>query len=300
MMAESGPTSRVSPARRPLWKRLLLILAAFGFAIGVYVSIRAKPELVSDLNYIPLLILVVFGIPITVALNTEEFRLSGQLIGREFSRISALEITIVASVANMLPIPGGTMVRIGALKAKGANLKEGTAATFLISFLWVGVAFLYSGVWLLVIEGEGTDRKGLGLIFCLFGLLLLIVVAAVGIHVFKKHATVVRLALVKIGLVLIDATRIFLCFRVLGVDGTFGQASVLTVSSVVGASISIVPAGLGIREGTAALLSPLVALAAAAGYLATSLNRIVGLMVLAPIAVCLGLRSKTPSEASEP
>ncbi len=97
---------------------------------------------------------------------------------------------------------------------------------------------------------------------------------------------------IKSALVLMDALRIFTCFLILGLDGTFGQASVLTVSSVLGAAVSIVPAGLGIREGAAALLAPFVALAAASAYLSTSLNRVIGLAIMAPVALFLGLRRK--------
>ena len=289
MTADANSPTGAASTRRPLWQRLLLIVAAVGFALGVYLSIRARPELVSDLNYLPLFLLAAFGVPVTVLLNAEEFRLSGQLVGRKFSRVSAVDITIVASVANMLPIPGGTMVRIGALKAKGANLKEGTTATLLVSFIWVGLAFLYSGAWLLFSVEGSADR--LGVLFVLFGTALLIVIIVSAIGVFRQRGMIARLTLVKTGLVLVDATRIYLCFLILGVGGTFGQASVLTVSSVVGASVSIVPAGLGIREGTAALLAPLIALGAAAGYLSTSLNRVVGLIILAPVALYLGIRT---------
>jgi len=283
-------------AGRPMWQRLLLIVAAIGFAVGVYLSIRAKPDLVSDLNLGPLVALALVGVPVTVFLNAEEFRLSAELVGRSFSRVASLEIAIVAGVANMLPIPGGTLVRVGALKAKGANLKDGTAATLLIAVLWIGLAFLYSGAWLVSFGRDGTTS--LGAVFCLIGAAVLVPSAAAAIRVFHRPATVARLAAVKAGLVLVDATRIYLCFLILGVDGSFGQASVLTVSSVVGASVSIVPAGLGIREGTAALLSPVISLAAAAGYLATSLNRIVGLAILSPVALFLGIRSRAARDAS--
>ena len=67
--------------------------------------------------------------------------------------------------------------------------------------------------------------------------------------------TILHLTVIKFGLVLIDSTRIYLCLLILGVDGSFIQASVLSVSSVVGAAVSIVPAGLGIREAVAALLN---------------------------------------------
>lgn len=281
---------------RPLWQRLLLIVAAIGFAAGVYLSIRAKPDLIEDLNYRPLLLLALIAVPVTVMLNAEEFRLSGRLVGRDFSRLSALEVTIVASVANMLPIPGGTMVRIAALKSQGASLKDGTMATLLVSFLWVALAFLYSGLWLMV-PGTGASRM-LGGAFCLFGGMVLVATVVVALRLPGSRDTILHLTVIKFGLVLIDSTRIYLCLLILGVDGSFIQASVLSVSSVVGAAVSIVPAGLGIREAVAALLAPWIALDAASGYLSTSLNRIVGLAVLTPISVYLGLRAKSGSKAS--
>lgn len=283
-------TGSANHTGRPLWQRALLILAALGFALGIYLSIRAQPELISDLDYQPLLVLALFAIPVTVLLNAEEFRLSAHLVGQDFPRAAAAEVTIVASVANMLPIPGGTMVRIAALKSKGAGLRDGTSATLLISFLWVAIAFLYSGAWLLSPAVSAAQWLGIG--FMIFGAGMLFLVVVLGVRMFRQQRTLALLGLVKCGLVLLDASRIYLCFLVIGAGGSFGQASVLAVSSVVGASVSIVPAGLGVREGAAALLAPWIALAAASGYLATSLNRLVGLTIMAPVALYLGLRAK--------
>lgn len=105
-----------------------------------------------------------------------------------------------------------------------------------------------------------------------------------------KAQIIGQLVLIKNGLVLLDATHIYLCFLALGVAGSFAQASVLTASSVLGAVVSIVPARLGICEGAAALLAPFIALAPASAFLATSFNRIVGLAIMAPAALFLGVR----------
>src|SRR6056297_183557 len=100
------------PRTRPAWQRILLVVAAMGFVLGIVLSIRAQPDLISGLRYQALIALALVGIPVTVFLNAEEFRLSARLVGQEFSRLTAMEVTIIASVANMLPIPGGTMVRV--------------------------------------------------------------------------------------------------------------------------------------------------------------------------------------------
>lgn len=270
-----------------------MFVAAIGFGIGIYLSYRAQPEILSNLNLAPLFAIVTIGVPATVFLNAVEFQLSAKLIGRPFNLAQSAEITVVGSVANMLPIPGGTMVRVAALKSAGASLKHGTAVTLLVSVLWIGIAFIYSGLW---VFGLGNALwPGLGPAFIFGGIAALAVSVALCFRLTENKSVVAYLALNKMALVLVDATRMYLCFRVLGLDGTFAQASVLTVSSVTGAAVSIVPAGLGIREGVAALLGPVVALAASSAYLATGLNRLVGLSVMAPFAVFLGMR-KSRSE----
>jgi hypothetical protein len=261
------------------------------FAVGIVLSIRARPELVSDLSYGPLVALALAGVPITVLLNTEEFRLSAQLLGQDVPRLTAAEVTVVASVANMLPIPGGTIVRVTALKAGGARVRDGTAATLLIATLWIGVALLYAGAWLAVSTSQQAGF--LGLSCAIVGGVVLAGALAVGHRMFRGDGVLAGLVLIKSGLVLVDATRIYLSMLALNADGTFGQASVLSASSVAGAAVSIVPAGLGIREATAALLAPLVALPAASAFLATALNRLVGLAIMTPVAFLLGLRKRT-------
>ncbi|MEM9797318.1 MAG: hypothetical protein AAF919_12555 [Pseudomonadota bacterium] len=281
----------LSPRRRPPWQRALLIVSALGFVLGIVLSIRARPELVSDLSYGPLVALALVAIPITVLLNAEEFRLSARLLGQEVPRIAAAEVTIVASVANMLPIPGGTMVRVAALKAGGARVRDGTIATLLIAAFWIGVALLYAGAWLAASAASPVADLGIGC--SIVGGVVLASAMLIGHRMFGKDEVLLGLVLVKCGLVLVDATRIYLSMLALNANGTFIQASVLSVSSVAGATVSIVPAGLGIREATAALLAPLVALPAASAFLATGLNRLVGLAIMAPVATALGLRKRT-------
>ncbi len=275
----------------PLWRRSILIIAAVGFVIGIVLSIRAQPNILSDLNWTPLVLVALVCIPVTLLLNTLEFGMSARLIGYKFPFWKAVETTIIGSVANMLPIPGGTIVRIAALKAAGASYKRGTSVTLLVALIWIGVAFAYAGGWLLVLGGT-LRGEVVGLIFLITG------TAALGASVFfsvklrSARSLTVMLVLIKIGLVLIDTTRILLCLWAFGIDAGFGQASVLAASSVMGAAVSIVPAGLGIREGAASLLGPVVGLAASSAYLSTSLNRVIGLAVMAPVAIVLAIRQK--------
>ena len=97
-------------------------------------------------------------------------------------------------------------------------------------------------------------------------------------------------ALTRFAMIANQSIRLLLCLLAIHVGSEFAQAAVLSVSAVVGSAVALVPAGLGIREGVAAALSPVIGLAAAAGFLATFINRLLGLAVLAPLAALIAWR----------
>ena len=91
-------------------------------------------------------------------------------------------------------------------------------------------------------------------------------------------------------MVFIESVGLYLCFNAMGVIADFSQVSGLAVASVLGSAVSIVPAGLGVREGVSAALSPIVGLSAALGFMATFMNRLIGMSVIVPVATYLTLR----------
>lgn len=274
----------------PKLQRIALFVAFVGFVVGIVLSLRAQPDLLSGLNWLPLSLLCVFAIPVTIFLNALEFKLTGKLLSQDVSLPEATEITILAGVANMLPLPGGTIVRVAALKSGGASIRQGTTATLLVSLLWIGIAFLYAGLWVATSQGQLFGLAGIFLGIGALAVLACVFVAATQFDALDKFWPIIP---IKLAHVIMDAARIWLCLLALGVEASFAQASALTVSSVVGAAVSIVPAGLGIREAAAAMLAPFILLTAASAYLAASLNRIVGLLMTAPVALFLAIRKKS-------
>lgn len=271
--------------------RIVLFLAACGFVLGIYLSHRAQPDLLENLNWSALALVAFVGLPIIAILNILEFQASAKMVSQQFSFVQAAEITVIGSVANMLPIPGGTMVRVAALKMGGASIKRGTSATLLVSGLWIGISFIYSSLWLFWLE---ITAFNLGILLLLAGLAALAVCIFLALRLSNDWYVIAQLAVLKVGLVVVDAVNLFACLLALGGTASFADASVLAVSGVLGAAVSIVPAGLGIREGAAALLAPIVSVSVASAYLAASLSRITSLAILSPIALFLALRrSKT-------
>jgi uncharacterized membrane protein YbhN (UPF0104 family) len=261
-----------------------LIAAAIFFFVGFSISIYLKPELVSNPQITPIVVLLAFGIPFTIALNSAEIYLTGSLVGLRFGVAQSLRIAIISGAANMLPLPGGPLVRMAAMKSAGARYRDGGAATLAVAIIWVGVALPYAAFWLLPYSWP------IAILLISFGLPAL----GVGCWFARKIAGSWWLAVVvvclKLALTMLDASRLYLCFWTLGASTTFAQASALSAAGVIGSTASIVPAGLGVREAISAGLATVVGLSAAAGFLAPALNRLLGLAVLIPTALILAAR----------
>ncbi|MBL0923483.1 MAG: hypothetical protein IBJ12_03325 [Sphingomonadaceae bacterium] len=271
--------------RNPVTRRFVLLLAAAGFLAGIWISFRAQPDILTHVAFTPLILLIAVAIPVTLALNALEFLLSARLVGQKLPFRKSMEITLIGSVANMLPLPGGTMMRIASLKAEGASFAKSTSATLYVALIWCGIGLIYSGSWLTVL---GQHIGGMALVAGGGTILAVCISATYRILGDVKFTNMIVAA--KIILVLVDAWRTYLSLLALGMMVSFGQASVLALSSLLGASFSIVPAGLGIREGAAALLGPVVGVSAASAFLATSLSRILGMAVTFPLALALALK----------
>lgn len=270
----------------PKLRAFVLIAAVLLFCGGMAVSISEEPELVGRLDWGPALLVILAFVPATILLNALEFAVSAKMIGRKIGFVKATEITIIGSAANFLPIPGSTLVRIAGLKAAGAGYRDGVSATLLIAAIWVGIAFLYAGAWIATI-----DAGFVGLLFIAIGAVGLTASVTLAVQVSRGWKVPAQATAIKAFAVLTDAARIYFCLWALGVDATFAQASAFTVSGVVGSAVSIVPAGLGVREAVSAGIAPIVGLTVAAGFLSASLNRLLGLFVTAPVALALGLQA---------
>jgi len=267
-------------------RRWVLSIAVIGFVAGIVFSIHKQPDILHNLQSLPVILLIVVATPITVVLNTSEFLLSARLIGQHVSFRSALEITIVSIAANMLPLPGSAMVRVAALKAAGASYKHGASTILFVALIWMGVAFLYAGLW--VIDAGDLMIGGL---FCVAGSVILMSAFIATLRFAGQWRVPLWIVGTRFLMVIVDAVRMYLCLWAFGVTSTFAQASVFVVSSVLGSAISLVPAGLGVREVVAAAIAPIVALAASSVFLAASLNRILGFIAIAPFAALVAVHT---------
>jgi hypothetical protein len=64
-----------------------------------------------------------------------------RMTGRSVGWLSAMDVTIYGSAANMLPLPGGVLVRIAAMKAHGTAFRRG-GTLIMFGALWGAAACL--------------------------------------------------------------------------------------------------------------------------------------------------------------
>lgn len=272
----------------PRVQRVLLVIAAVVFVGGAWFALRSLDIELNEVRATPLLIASLLGVPLTLLGNTMEYLLSARILRHRVALTPALRLTVLSAAANLLPVPGSFLVRVQGLRAMGSRYGSALGATAIIGLAWIGLSATLAGA-LLVPSRSWAAAALVGA-----GLPILVVA-----HAWLRRAVAAprerrRLGALIIAVeafaVIMDAVRLYLVLMALGIEATWGQALVLAVSSSLAAASGILPGGFGLREAIAAFLAPLVGLPASAGFVVTAINRIIGIVTLAPAAVALALR----------
>lgn len=269
-----------------LIKKVALLLSVIFFILGLSYSLYTFPLALNDLQYVPLLLVMFIGIPLTIAINAYEYLLSARISGKKAPYLSAVEMTVIANAANMLPLPGGTIVRVAGLKSLGVTIRDGTTINLVIGIIWIGIALIYSGLWMMLTETENYP-----VIFLSLGIPILVISFLFFAYRYNNTSDSLMITLTRTFMLLLESARLYLCFHGLSIDASFAQSSSLSLSTVLGSAVSIVPAGLGVREAAASVLSSMVGLSLASGFLTSALNRILGMIMVLPIATLLSRKS---------
>ena len=282
----------------PRTKRIAFTGAVLLIITGTVFSIQAHPEVMASLDWKPVLVVFALVVPAMILINVLVFIMTAALVGHRVEFGTALKITILGSLANMLPLPGGIAVRIAGLKTFGASWRESAAAMLCVTAIWAGVAFAFSGLW---IVGGDTAPNWIGAVFTSIGVLGLIGGLAIGRSIHGGLGVSLIIGVLKTVMVVTEALRFYFCLLALGVAAGFSQAAVFVVAGVVGSAVSLVPSGLGVRETVAAGLAPLVGLSVGSGFLAATLGWLLGLTMisfLAGLVVLWDRRSVSASDVS--
>jgi hypothetical protein len=299
---QPGRLQRLYSATRrppsPRAQRAILVVAAVGFTVGAWFALKSLDVSLAEVHWPPLLIAALVGVPLTLIANTFEYLLSGRMLHHRIQLLPALQLTTISTAANLLPLPGAFLVRIQGLRALGSGTGKALASTMVIALVWIGISSLLAGILLAFSESwiASVTLSAVGVITLIGAYVWL--VRAVPERGERRRIAMLAVA-IELFAVVTNAARLVLILIGLRVDASLGQALVLAVSSSLAAAAGIFPGGLGLRELIAALLAPLVGLPASAGFAATAINRVMGIIVLAPITAVLALRSPQGSQSRQ-
>ena len=283
----------------PRVERTLLLVAAAAMAVAAYFAVRDADVGWDQLRWMPLLLAAGLGVPLTLATNAAEFTLSARFVGRRFRAGAAIRTTLLATAANLLPLPGGALVRVHALVTAGVALRGASATTLLMGAGWIGTAasLAAGGAWMAGAYSYAIAALGsvgaLGLVAA--GTLAWRLVGRTG-HPVVRLGLVLAVETVS---VLIGGARIWLVLVGLGVDAGFGVALLFALAGVLANVVGLVPAGFGVREALSAGLALLVALPASVGFLVSLVDRVVGLLVAIPATVATSILTTPGGDGGE-
>ena len=276
----------------PRTRRWLLAGALGLFVVISVVSFVSLPDDV-HWNAWAVLVLLLVTTPLTVAANAAEYRVMAAISRHRVGWLESGRLTLIAGAANLLPLPGGIMVRTQALRQAGTTYRRALAANAAAGVTWVAASCLAAGVLLLAEPAAlaavvALPTMGVAALAAVWLLLGRADRASAGRHLRW-------LLLVEAATVVLSSVRIFVAFQVIGQTIRPVQAVALTASVIIAAAIGIFPAGLGLRELLSGVIGTAVGLTASEAIAATAVDRIVSLAGSAILAaVLLGtMRSST-------
>jgi uncharacterized membrane protein YbhN (UPF0104 family) len=269
-------------------RRALVAVAAVVFVGATVLAWRALPPTESPLSWPPIVVAGLLGVPALIVLTSIEYVLSVRAVDGQVSLMGAVRLNIVASAANLLPVPGSIMVRIQGLRNSGASYRAATASTAVVGIVWMSLSLLAAGLLQVAVS-----RPGIGGLAVAAGVVLALLawtMARLQPGVEYTPALTAQVVAVEVARVAVLAVRFHLLLVALGTDPVLAQSMALTIAVVVSTAVALLPGGLGLRELSAAAIGPLVGLPASVSLLAVALDRLLSLAVLAVAAGVLALR----------
>ena len=246
----------------------ILMMVGAAFIIGLIISIKALNLSLSDLHILPLLGVLFITQPLLVLFNSLEFKLCGDAVSVNMPLSDAALVSTGGTIANILPLPGGLLLRGSILAKRGAGVKTASLILFYAALLWMAMALFLSAFFI--------NLPNSAFIFAAAGILLT-GIASLAILKMSTLGITAKFVIVRVIMLALLTLQLKLCFDGLGYGTSLSGAAVYVVSGIAGTVVSIIPAGLGVVEGFGAVLAKIEGTSAAAAFLVLSLHRLVGL-----------------------
>lgn len=250
------------------WVMAILAVLVVAAAIWSAVRLGISP---ADFKWLPLVgaaVLSIFGPLISAA----EYRAGLWLIGRDTDSRTAVQVSVFGTLANILPLPGGFLVRLKAMTEQGARARAAAGAQLLVGLVWLTM----SGV-LVAIALPRWRLLLVAVTIALFGVC--------GIMAYRnKYSPRALVAVVGIETVFLAsaAARFYLVLAGLGIVVSGKAALALAASGPLAAATGIIPGSLGVFEAISAGLAALADMEPESGFLGALVLRIFTYAALLP------------------
>lgn len=281
-------------ARSPQADRALLAGAALLFLVAFAFGLRGVPRGIVEVTWWPFVALALVAIPAANVANALEYAVAARIEGQRVPLAEAVEVSVLSSAANLLPLPGAALVRVRALRRGGSSYRRALSVTALVGGAWLATSLVLAGALLALRRNGDVDD------LLVAGVLVLgaagVAAALVAVRAMAPPGDGTQLGLALLGAeavaVAVGAVRYLLVLGGLGIDVRVAQAVSLTLAGVIASAVGFVPGGLGLREALSGVIAGLVGLRAAVGVLAAAVDRLVGLPVLALLAGGFAVRGR--------
>lgn len=296
-MIDRLPLSRITAAleriRHPGQKlrRAVLTIGSVAFLLIVAWGVDGYRSAGFDADLRLLVIAAVVGTPLALALNAVELRIMARAADVELTPRESIIATLFASAANSLPLPGSLLVRGWSLADKGATLATVARVQAVAGVTFIAVA--------LGITGPIIVTTNL-----VFGLSLTAVggITVLGLLV-RGPREARNLMIIEAAMIASELGRFALVLAALGVGVTPSRVAGLVVANVLAVAIGIFPAGLGVREGLAAVIATTTTLGSSLAVTISVTDRVATSLVLACLVTVvwlIGLRPKRAASTNHP
>ena len=264
----------------------MFAVALLVFCGGGYWSIRALGISVGELRYAQLVALACLVV-LSLLYGGMGLVLLARSAGLSIPLGRSTVISAYAYLAEMLPLPGGAVVRAGALVSAGGTIAKSSALVVLTAVLWIALASIGAGAvlamhahrlgWVLLVAGMLGAAGVVGWLWLVAGI-------AIAVQTLVHRCAGIALT----------GLRLQFAFAALGASIEFSETFPYVFAVLLGSASMIAPAGLGVSEATAALLATLSEHAPGVAFLATGIDRlfcVAGCAIAVLVAQFSGIQS---------
>jgi len=278
----------------PRGQRILTAMAATAFFAGTWIAFERVDLDLARARLLPAL-LVAASAPLPLFLSAAEFFLTARIVDQRITASEALQVALLGSAANYLPLPGGTLVRLSALSDSSdptRSLGHRTAATLCTGAIWVAIAASLATIALLAFP-RPIPAIAMGVVGAAAGTVGYLLLRAARPSPSLRIAGARVVALETLSAIL-AAARFHLALLALGWDPGIAPAIVIAAASPLSALLGLAPGGLGLREVLSAALAAVAGIDPGLGFLASAALRLSGGLASAAIAALFaGVRPGT-------